>query len=386
MPEDSNLHCIPKAATEMNTSQRCLLFDHWPDLAGRVSHLALASLPTEVAPLAPLAAEAGADSLHVKRDDLSGTLYGGNKVRKLEFLLARALEEKRARVLTFGAAGSNHALATALYAEQAGLRSISMMVPQPNAHSVRRNLLRGLKAGVEFHYRGTKATLAFETLQVLLRCRREDGRFPMVIPPGGSSPLGAVGFVNAALELKAQIEAGLLPAPDRIYVPCGTMGTAMGLLLGLKACGLGGQVVTVRVVEKQFVNEKRARRLFQACNRLLHGADPQFPLFPFPEDQFEFRHDFFGGEYARYTEASVAACRRAAEAGLKLEGTYTGKAFAALLHDGSAGRLAGKRVLFWNTYSGVDFSSELAGLDYRDLPPAFHRYFEEDVQPLDRSA
>ncbi|MCC6145395.1 MAG: pyridoxal-phosphate dependent enzyme [Candidatus Hydrogenedentes bacterium] len=369
----------------MNTPENRPLFAQWPGLSGPVPHCALATLPTPVEALEGLAAETRAASVHIKRDDQSGALYGGNKVRKLEFLLARAVAEGRRRVLTFGAAGSNHALATALYARQAGLRSISMMVPQPNAHSVRRNLLRGLSAGVEFHYRGTKAGLALATLRVLQRCRREDGRYPMVIPPGGSSPLGAVGFVNGALELRTQAEAGLLPVPDRIYVPCGTMGTAMGLLLGLKAAGLPTTVVTVRVVDRQFVNEKRARKLFASCNRLLHEADAAFPLLPFPEEQFEFRDDFFGEEYALYTEASVEACRRAAEVGIRLEGTYTGKAFAALLHDGAQGRLAGKRVVFWNTYNGVDFANEIAGLDYHALPPAFYRYFEEDVQPLDRN-
>ena len=71
--------------------------------------------------------------------------------------------------------------------------------------------------------------------------------------------------------------------------------------------------------------------------------------------------------------------------GLKLEGTYTGKALAALLHDAARGDLAGKSSLFWDTYNSRDFTDVIEGADYRKLPPAFHRYFEEDVQPLDRA-
>ena len=127
----------------------------------------------------------------------------------LEFILGDALHAKVNEVLTFGAAGSNHALATAIYAQQLGLKSISMLRPQPNAHCVRRNLLMSYNCGAELHlYSNIPFVMplaAPAVLYQLLRHRLKCGQFPQVIPIGGSSPLGVVGFVNAAFELKQQI-------------------------------------------------------------------------------------------------------------------------------------------------------------------------------------
>ncbi len=361
------------------------LFTRYPRLAETLPHLPLGDFPTPVAPLPRVGGQIGVPHLYVKRDDLSAALYGGNKVRKLEFLLARALRDGRKWVMTFGAAGSNHALATVLYAREAGLRGISMLIPQPNARYVRRNLLMSYVAGAELHHSGGVVSVVFASLYHYLRHAVRDGRFPMLIPPGGTSPLGVVGFVAAAFELREQIEAGLVPEPDRLYVASGTMGTAMGLLLGVVAAGLRARVVAVRVTPPQFTSMRKARRLFRAANRLLHEAAPSFPLFPFPEERLEFRDEFYGGEYARYTEEGMRAVRLAREQeGLAIEGTYTGKTFAAILADAAAARLSGQTVLFWNTYNSRDFGPAIATADYRLLPPSVHRYFEEDVQPLDR--
>lgn len=368
------------------------LFDAYPELRGRIPYVALGDFPTPVERLGRLEAAlpGGTHSppppaLYVKRDDLSGKLYGGNKVRKLEFLLGRALEDGRKSVMTFGGAGSNHALATAIYAKHVGLKSISMLLPQPNARSVRRNLLMGLHAGAELHHRGGAAALAAASLVQLFRHALAEGRLPQVIPPGGSSPTGVIGFVNGALELKKQIDAGELPAPDCVYAASGTMGTVVGLLLGLKAAGLDTRVVAVRVTDPKFTSMRKARRLFEATSRLLHGAGPSFPAIPFPEADFELRHDYYGTQYGLYTEEAIAAVKRMKDAGgVKLEGTYTGKTLAALLGDLDAGRLRGQTVLFWDTYNSRDFQAGIEGMDYRHLPQAVHRYFEENVQPLDR--
>jgi D-cysteine desulfhydrase len=326
-----------------------------------------------------------APALYIKRDDVSGKTYGGNKVRKLEFLLAEALRQGRKQVLTFGAAGSNHALATALYARQLGLGCVSMLVPQPNARSVRRNLLRGCRAGAELHLAPGMFAAACATLWQLGRHGAFERQFPYLIPPGGSSPVGMVGFVNAGLELKAQIDAGQIPEPDYVYAASGTMGTVVGLLLGLKVAGLRSKVIAVRVTAPQFSSMRKARGLFAATNTLLHRADALFPEIDFPESDFEFRHEFYGSLYALYTEAGMQAVRRLhEEEGIKLEGTYTGKTFAAVLADTAAGRLRGKTALFWDTCNSRDFGDDVANLDYHALPKAFHHYFEEEVQPLDR--
>lgn len=356
------------------------LFRSFPAMRDALPRVALAELPTPLEKLAGI----DADRVYVKRDDQSAPCYGGNKVRKLELLLGRAQADGVKTVVTFGAAGSNHALATAIFARRLGMDCVSMLVPQVNARSVRRNLLMAMKSGAELHHCAGRRGVALGLLRVqIARCLR-DGRPPMIIPPGGSSALGAAAFVNAAFELKEQVDAGILPPPDCIYAASGTMGTVVGLLLGVCAAGLPARIIAVRVTGPPYTSPEKARKLFAETNALLCTADPTFPRIPFPVDQFELRDNFLGPGYAVYTPESVAAVQRARDcAGLRLEGTYTGKAFAALLADAAAGRLRDRTALFWNTYNGRDLNPEVEGLDYRALPKAFHRYFEEPVQPLD---
>src|SRR5690606_22015855 len=115
--------------------------------------------------------------------------------------------------------------------------------------------------------------VALGTLYQFQRVRRREGRFPQVIPPGGSSPIGCCGFVNAAFELKAQVEAGLMPAPDELYVASGTMGTCIGLLLGLRAAGMKTRVQAVRVTDPPYTSEEKGRKLYAATQALLREGD-----------------------------------------------------------------------------------------------------------------
>ena len=363
------------------------LFRAYPKLRDTLPHVPLGAFPTPVERLAALEAFLGlADTrLYVKRDDLSGNPYGGNKVRKLEFILGRALQKGYREVLTFGGAGSNHALATGLYAGQLGLKSISMLIPQPNAHHVRNNLLMSLHAGIELHQSPNMPRVALATLARVYRQKLRTGRFPYLIAPGGTSTTGMVGFVNAAFELKDQVDNGEIPEPDCLYAALGTMGTVIGLLLGLKAAGLRTRVVAVRVTDPQFSSLRKARRFFNATNALLHKADPTFPLLPFPEEDFAFVHDFFGDAYGLYTPEALQAVQVLQQtSGLHLEGTYTGKTFAALMAHLEKNHMQDKTVLFWNTHNSHEFSDAIAGTDYHGLPTCFHPYFETDVQPLDR--
>lgn len=359
----------------------------YPALKAGIPHVTLAELPTPVQRMERMERAVGADApaLFIKRDDRSSPVYGGNKVRKLEFVLARARQRGCPSVLTFGAAGSNHALATAIFAQQLGLRCISVLVRQPNAMYVRRNLLMHYRAGAELHHYSGMPGAAAGTIAALVRHGLRTRRFPYLIPPGGSSPLGVLGFVNAGFELREQVAAGLLPEPDVVYVASGTMGTAVGLALGLCAAGLRTRVMAVRVTDAVFTSVRKARRLFDKTHRLLRRAAPDFPRCPFPSATFQFRHEFFGRAYALYTEEGMRAVRLLRDTeGISIEGTYTGKTLAALIADASAGNLRGKTALFWNTCNARDFTADIAEMDYHALPPAFHRYFEEDVQPLDR--
>ncbi len=365
------------------------LFEHHHLLARKLPYVSLGEFPTPVQRLDQLGMQIGLDSLFIKRDDLSSKIYGGNKIRKLEFILGDALRTGAKEVLTFGSAGSNHALATAIYARQLGLKSISMLIPQPNAHYVRRNLLMSYHCGAELHqYPNIPFAMPLATLAVLyqlLQHRLKRGQLPRVIPMGGSSPLGAVGYVNAAFELKGQILRGEMPEPDYIYVASGSMGTAAGLMLGLRAINSKTRVVAVRVNSSSFVNAKGMVSLINKTDSLLSSLDPSFPRLDFSEHDMDIRHGFFGKQYALFTEEGMEAVARMDRyGGIKLEGTYTGKAFAALIDDGKESSLRDKVLLFWNTYNSLDFSKTIATIDYHQLPRCFHRYFEEAVQPLER--
>lgn len=362
------------------------LFERYPRAAGRLPTVELGAWPTPVQPADAAALPGPCGGLWFKRDDVCAQPYGGNKVRKLEFLLAEALARGHESVFTFGVAGSNHALATAIYAERVGLDARLLLTPQSNSSFVGRNLLMGRWVGAEHLHCGSETEARHRARLLALRGPGgRPGAFP--IPGGGSSPLGTVGFVNAGLELAAQVRAGLLPAPDVIYLALGTMGTAAGLALGLAAAGLPTRLALVRVVRADIASPRRMRALYHGAARLLHHADPRFPLVPLDRSRIELRHDFIGPGYARFTPEGMAALARAREAfGIKLEGTYTGKAFAALLADLESRRLAGRKVLFWNTYNSHPLPAAALAQDYRALPTPFHRYFETPYQPLDPAA
>ena len=161
---------------------------------------------------------------------------------------------------------------------------------------------------------------------------------------------GIVGFVNAGLELATQVESGRLPEPDIIYVACGTLGTAASLVLGLRAAQLKTRVVAVKVVTSPRVSEGRLLRRVQATNTLLHTLDASLPLFEFTGSEFEASEGYCGARYALFTSEGMAAPRVVEQMeGLRLDGTYTGKTFAAIIDDARSRRICRKRVLFWNT-------------------------------------
>jgi len=132
-------------------------------------------------------------------------------------------------------------------------------------------------------------------------------------------------------------------------------------------------------------NERSLKNLYHQAGGFLNARDGSFPKYELPERELEIRHDFYGYRYAEYIEEGVRAveCVRKNE-GIELEGTYTGKTFAALMEDAKTGRLKDRVVLFWNTYNSRDFSAQISGVDYKRLPVQLQRYFDENVQPLDR--
>lgn len=360
------------------------LFKTYRHLSAAIPYISLGAFPTEILEPVNFCKKSGIGQVYIKRDDKSGNDYGGNKVRKLEFLLARAKDMEADRVLTIGYSGSNHALAMAYYAQKTGLKSISLLLPQPNARYVRKNLLMSHACGGELYYCKSMFHLAVKLAMIVGNQWVNKEEKTYVIPVGGSSITGVLGFVNAAFELKEQIERGDMPEPDYIYTAMGTMGTAAGLIAGLKYAGMKTKVVAVRVVESIYADEQGLLNLVRRTHSYLRSIDETIPEVNFSEDDFIVNNRFFGGKYAEFIPEGMDALRLLRETeGITLEGTYTGKTLAAMIDDGKQSRLKDKVILFWNTYNSWDFSEEAGTINFRSLPKGFHHYFTDDVQPLD---
>lgn len=377
------------------------LFERYPGTAS-LARTELCSLPTPVDHSLGEAWEdeefAATRPLHylaVKRDDLTSATYGGNKVRKLEFLLGDALAKGAKRVITFGAYGSNHALATALYARGAGLEPHVVLSPQEPSPYAPRTLLAHARIGTVIHpvdgWDGRR-----EAVRVKQELEREDGVEPYIIPMGGTCALGAAGYVNAALESVAQARAGEREVcgedgrvayvergrdgaplePDVVYVAAGTLGTAVGLAIGFAAAGLPTRVEAVRVTPPEICNLELAEALTEQTVSLLRAADPSFPELALADLHFDLRGEFFEPGYGVPTPETLDAVKIAAIGGLKLETTYTGKAFSALLDDAASGRLdsLSDHVWFWDTYSSAPYPAPGRA---EDLPAVLQNYVGE---------
>jgi 1-aminocyclopropane-1-carboxylate deaminase/D-cysteine desulfhydrase-like pyridoxal-dependent ACC family enzyme len=370
------------------------LFAHYPALQNRLSYVSLGDVPTAVLCCTHLCTLFPRVTLFVKHDGLTGIqgvdgrrVFGGNKLRKLQYLLADALAHGHSAVLTFGCVGSNHALQTAVCAHALGLKAFCMLRPQPNSHVVRRNLLLQELYEAELYLSPDRIIHGLMTAAVVYNHKQRYGTFPYIIPVGGSCARGCIGYVEAAFELKEQIEGGLLPVPDRIYVTLGSAGTASGLLLGLKAAGIHTKLYLVLEAPEGVTGTalNKVKRLFGEANALLQSYDATFPTCSLSEDDYELITDCAGTAYGLFTEEAVDAMHLLhAHEEITLDGTYTGKCFAALVRDVQAGACDDQTVLFWNTFYGEACDHLTSQVDYHALPVSLHEYFERDVQPLDR--
>ena len=276
--------------------------------------------------------------LWIKREDLSGTRYGGNKVRPLEFLLAGVRPGDE--VLTVGARGSTHALATALYARTLGARATVVRWSQsmnPDADS------SGRRCAVAARCIDVDSPLAGFAIAAGIRLTRR----VRWVPAGGTSPLGMLGHVDAALELVTQVRNGVLPAPRRIVVPLGSGGTASGLALGLAIGGLNAEVSAVQVAPRIVANRRRVASLTERCARLIERLTGERVPRPASGAVRVIRTEY-GGAYGRPTPAGGAAARWLAEAGgPPVDATYSAKALAAALAEWPA-----EGLVFWLTFDG----------------------------------
>jgi D-cysteine desulfhydrase len=352
------------------TSPEPALFRRFPALRARVPRAPVLAGPTPVEPLG-----VGAGGLWVKRDERSCALYGGNKPRKLEFILGAAAERRARRLVTTGGLGTNHGLATTILGRAAGLETTLVLVHQPVTDAVIRSLLLHAAYGARLVYGGNVPGAALQVARVLAGSAAR-GERPYLVAAGGSSWRGTLGFVSAGLELAEQIHAGALPEPAEIYVAVGTGGTAAGLLAGLRLAGVASHVVGVLVTDILPPSAASLRRDARRTLARLRRLDPAVPEVSLAASDPELVGDQLGDGYGAVTEAARQAVARAREADLRLETTYTGKCLAALLAREAAGALPGP-ALFWNTYNGIDVEAAApAPLDAARLPARFRRFLE----------
>ncbi len=351
-PAGTSLPAAPSPAAAGATEAVFPLFARHPALEAVVPRAALGAWPTPLTPLDALAGELGLGGLVVKRDDLSATPYGGGKPRKLELLLGAALAAGHRGVVTFGGVGSHHAAATAIYAHKLGLACRLFLLPQPPTDEVRRVLLTCARHGAELELVGSLAAGEARA--------RHLASDHTLIAAGGSSVVGNLGFVNAAFELAAQLDATGGAVPAVVVTAVGTMGSAVGLAVGLEALGWPTRIVGVRTASWAAASTAKGARLFADTVSWLRARDGSFPAVTLSKGRLRLEDRFLGEGYALPTAAGDAATTRAREEGLRLDATYTAKAFAALLAvpRREPKTYAGNEVLFWHTHSHAPLSDE----------------------------
>lgn len=360
-----------------NVTETPLLFETYPKLKERIPWMPLGNFPTPIQKLDNLGKEIGTESFYIKQDDLSSSLYGGNKVRKLEFILAEARQRGANTLITVGTVGSNSALATTIHGQRLGMRTVLILTDQPVAEYAKKNML------LDYYYKAKMLNTSKRLMhliigyQFLINIKPLKWQLPYFISIGGSSELGCLRFVNAAFELKRQVETGILPEPDYLFVAAGSIGTFCGLWLGCQLTNLKTKVIGVKVSDRKTCNTKGAATKVNDICRYLRKTDPGFPQLKVSSSELTILEDYRGEGYAQFTkEGMKAILLMHSLENIKLEGTYTGKTLSGALDYIKKNHLEDKVLLFWNTYNSADLSHLIKNIDYRKLHPHFHKYFE----------
>lgn len=306
-----------------------------------LGHVRLGSSPTPVRPL-----DLGYDvEVWVKDESVFGDGgWGGNKVRKLEWIIPQAQRREARTLFTIGGIGTHWGLACALYGREHGLHTALGLVDQPIDDHVRHQLARLQASGASLHRFASTTRLKLAAPWLLAR-HRARGRI-WYLPAGGSNAFGSLAYVDTALEIAEQVAAGQMPMPATVVVPVGSGGTVAGITLGLRLAGLPTRVLGAVVNDMVRLDAAAMTKLANQTGELLraHGI-PDAPVLT--EADFDLRPDWLGTTYGDPTPASMAEVERAAAIGMQLEPVYTGKALAAIRDLGS--RLAGP-VLWLNTH------------------------------------
>jgi len=312
----------------------------------RQPRVPLAHLPTPLEPLDGLTRVLGpGPRVFAKRDDCTGLALGGNKVRKLEFLVGEALAHGCDTLITTGGVQSNHARQTAAAAAKHGLRCElvlpRMVAGRDPAYETSGNRLLDDWLGARVHVVEKPADVIGVVAEIQSRSASR-GAKSAFIPAGGSNPTGCLGYAQAALELASQLEREHLRL-DAIVLAASTGGTLAGLLVGLGALGLSIPVIGISVYAP-------AARVGPTVSRLVGETSARLGVQVVPPSRLDLRDDWLGPGYGLPTEALREALSVFARSeGLLLDPVYTGKAAAALIDLRRQGNLPGANVLFWHT-------------------------------------
>jgi D-cysteine desulfhydrase family pyridoxal phosphate-dependent enzyme len=318
-----------------------------------IPRVSLATLPTPITDAVRLRDALGGPSrcprILIKRDDLTGLGLGGNKARKLEFLVADALAQGAHTVVTTGAIQSNHARMTAAAACIAGLRAVLVLTKKFAMPRVEGNLFIDYLYGAEIRFVNAESDLLAvgrdeEAVAEVVKNEAAKGRNAYVIPVGGSSGVGAVGYVTGTRELLDQLRT-LGVTPSRLYYASGSRGTQAGLALGAKLYSAPYRLWGVAVSGGEAEKIQRARKAASDAAALL-GATTRVDLDELFTDQ-----GFIGEGYGIPTDEGLQAIRLLARTeAILLDPVYTSKGFAALLRHIRTGEVSpDDTVIFLHT-------------------------------------
>lgn len=311
---------------------------------GRLPRLKIAALPTPLEEAPSLSAYLGGPRIMFKRDDITGLAFGGNKVRKIEYLMGEAVDRGCDVVVTVGAVQSNHARVTAAAARRLGLDSVLVLHGEEPAQR-QGNLLLDAIFGADIRIVNTDDEyVLMGVVEDVARELRRQGRSPYVIPRGGATALGAAAFVNAGLELLDQLNGRGIRA-DAVVHASTSGGTQAGLYTALKVTQSGIQVLGISAGPPREVVTSRVRGLTGDLITLL-GLDWR----PHPDD-IVVTDEYVGERYGVPTPACLDAMRLVARTeGTLLDPVYTGKAMAGLIDLVRRGQFAADQtVIFWHT-------------------------------------
>jgi 1-aminocyclopropane-1-carboxylate deaminase/D-cysteine desulfhydrase-like pyridoxal-dependent ACC family enzyme len=381
---DRWLLCVTRAhvMAQSHDEISLLLFNRFPRLRDRIAWTPIGQWPTPVLRADDFGHRVGLASLHLKREDLSHPDCGGNKTRGLEFLIARAVERGAECIVTCSSAGSHHISKTAWHAKRFGIDTVAIFLDQPVSEYVRRNLATALSSGARYIL-ANKLTIVPKTLMTYVsesfrRNWAEGSRPVYFIAPGGTNTRSMLGHVNAALELKTQVDAGVMPAPDYIFVVMGSLGTAAGVALGLKLAGLSSRVVGVTVSYPWYCTRRRLARFARRANQWMRRLDSSVPDADMRPGDFDVVHSALGEGYALFTPRGESLARMLYEAhGVRADGAYTAKALDGMMQYIEANQLSSSNHLFWHTY----FEFPPCELAAEAIPASVRRYFETPIQP-----